>query len=119
MKRKRGAFAGTDRFDARKRIVEKLQSRVAGTNCCHSLSVGVCDPLQNRGQPRVSEQWFCKMKEMATRRLPPLTRTDPVVPRKQRAVYLNWMANIRDGASRANSGGATGFDLVLALTAKQ
>jgi valyl-tRNA synthetase len=93
-----GSYAGLDRFDARKRIVEDLTAQgLLERVDDHSLSVGVCDRCKTVVEPRVSEQWFCKMKEMAAEASAAVEQgLIPVVPENQRTVYLNWMANIRD-----------------------
>jgi len=93
-----GEFAGLDRFEARRRIVEKLQEQgLLERIVDHTHSVGVCDRCKTVVEPRVSEQWFCKMKEMAEEASAVVTDgLISVVPENQRGVYLNWMANIRD-----------------------
>ena len=61
-----GPYAGLDRMEARKRIVEDLKAlglleRVEN----HSHSVGICDRCKTVVEPRISTQWFCKMKPLA------------------------------------------------------
>ena len=93
-----GAYAGLDRFDARKRIVEDLRALglLEGVTD-HTHSVGVCDRCKTVVEPRVSEQWFCKMKDLAQEAMTVVeTGLLSVVPENQRTIYLNWMANIRD-----------------------
>jgi len=93
-----GPYAGMDRFDARKRIIEDLGAQgLLGPIADHALSVGVCDRCQTVVEPRVSEQWFCKMKEMAGEASAVVEQElISIVPENQRTIYLNWMANIRD-----------------------
>jgi valyl-tRNA synthetase len=93
-----GAYAGLDRFEARKRIVEDLRSQglLEGISD-HRHAVGFCYRCKTVVEPRVSEQWFCRMKEMATEAIAVVEQgLITVVPENQRAIYLNWMANIRD-----------------------
>ena len=93
-----GAYAGLDRFEARKCIVENLQEqslleRIAD----HAHAVGVCDRCKTVVEPRVSEQWFLKMKDLAAEASAAVEQElISVVPENQRTIYLNWMANIRD-----------------------
>ena len=93
-----GAYAGLDRFEARKRIVDDLEGlglldRVTD----HTHAVGICDRCKTVVEPRVSEQWFCRMKELAREAIAVVDEgLIPVVPENQRTIYLNWMANIRD-----------------------
>jgi valyl-tRNA synthetase len=93
-----GPYAGLDRFEARKRIVEDLQGlglleRIDD----HSHAVGICDRCKTVVEPRVSEQWFLKMKDLAAEAFFAVGQGFiQVVPGNQRTIYLNWMANIRD-----------------------
>jgi valyl-tRNA synthetase len=93
-----GVYAGLDRFEARKRIVADLEQlglleRVTD----HTHAVGICDRCKTVVEPRVSEQWFCRMKELAQEAMSVVERgAIAVVPENQRTIYLNWMANIRD-----------------------
>jgi valyl-tRNA synthetase len=93
-----GPYAGIDRFEARKRIVADLQElglleRIED----HSLAVGICDRCKTVVEPRVSEQWFLKMKELAQDGAAAVEQEFiSIVPENQRTIYLNWMANIRD-----------------------
>jgi valyl-tRNA synthetase len=93
-----GAYAGMDRFDARKRIVEDLKAqgfleRVEN----HSHAVGICDRCKTVIEPRVSTQWFCKMNSMAEKAIEAVTSGKiSIAPENQRKIFLDWMANIRD-----------------------
>jgi valyl-tRNA synthetase len=93
-----GNYAGLDRFEARKRIVTDLENlglmeRITD----HTNAVGICDRCKTVVEPRVSEQWFCRMKELEKEALEVVeARQIDVVPENQRTIYLNWMANIRD-----------------------
>ncbi len=93
-----GAYAGMDRFEARNRIVEDLRAQgLIEQVVDHVLSVGVCDRCKTVVEPRISEQWFCKMKEMANEALAAVEQgMIPIIPENQRTIFLNWMANIRD-----------------------
>jgi valyl-tRNA synthetase len=93
-----GAYAGLDRFEARKRIVDDLLAQgLLERITDHALSIGVCDRCKTVVEPRVSEQWFCKMDQMAAEAMAVVEQElISVVPENQRTIYLNWMANIRD-----------------------
>ena len=61
-----GAYAGLDRFEARKKIVEDLKApRSAGENSGAHAAIGICERSKTIVEPRVSTQWFCKMKPLA------------------------------------------------------
>ncbi len=93
-----GKYAGSDRFDARKRIVSDLEAlglidKIE--NITHA--VGVCDRCKSEAEPRISIQWFMTMKPLAdaaTKAV--LGGLIEVVPENQRTVLLNWYANIHD-----------------------
>ena len=93
-----GKYAGLDRVDARKKIVADLEAlglieRVAD----HVHSVGTCDRCKAEIEPRISTQWFCKMKPLAEpARKVVLDGLIEVVPENQRTILLNWFENIRD-----------------------
>jgi len=93
-----GPYAGLDRFEARKRIVEDLQAQgLLERVTDHGHAVGICDRCKTVVEPRVSEQWFLKMKDLAAEASAAVEQElISVVPENQRTIYLNWMANIRD-----------------------
>jgi valyl-tRNA synthetase len=93
-----GPYAGLDRFEARKRIVEDLKTQgLLERITDHVHAVGVCDRCKTVVEPRISEQWFCKMKELAAETIA-VGKQDllPIIPENQRTIYLNWMNIIRD-----------------------
>ena len=93
-----GVYAGMDRFDARKRIVEDLKAqgfleRVEN----HSHAVSICDRCKTVIEPRISTQWFCKMNSMAAKAMEAVENGKiSIAPENQRKIFLDWMANIRD-----------------------
>jgi valyl-tRNA synthetase len=93
-----GAYAGLDRYVARKKVVEDLRAlgRLEKIEN-HAHAVGTCDRCKTVVEPRVSEQWFCKMKPLAEDAIR-VVRDGliPIVPENQKLIYLNWMENIRD-----------------------
>jgi valyl-tRNA synthetase len=93
-----GKYAGLERFVARARIVEDLQKldlieRITE----HTHSVGTCDRCKSIVEPKVSTQWFCKMKPLAEpAKKTVLDALIEVVPDNQRTILLQWLENIRD-----------------------
>ena len=60
-------------------------------------AVGVCDRCKSEVEPRISTQWFCKMKPLAEPGIAAVERGDiNIVPDNRREEYFNWMRNIRD-----------------------
>ena len=93
-----GKYAGLDRFEARKRVIADLEEQgLLEQAVNHTYSVGICDRCKTVVEPRVSIQWFCRMKPMAEPAIQ-VVRDGliPIVPENQKKIYLEWMANIRD-----------------------
>src|SRR5713101_1774720 len=93
-----GLYAGLDRFAARKKIVEDLQSQgLLEKITDHKLSVGLCERSRTVVEPRASNQWFCKMKPLAEKAMGAVERNEiTMVPENRREEFFNWMRNIRD-----------------------
>ena len=93
-----GPYAGVDRFEARDRIVDQLESEGLLDHVePYANRVGHCYRCSTIVEPRVSIQWFVDT--------PPLAKPAAeavrdgrirIVPERFAATYLNWMDNIRD-----------------------
>jgi len=95
-----GEFAGLDRYAARQEIVERLRaSGQLEDERPHHMVVGHCERCGTVVEPRLSVQWFIRVKELAERALASVRegRTD-VIPRHLEKVYAHWMENILDWA---------------------
>lgn len=95
---KAGAYAGLDRFEARKRIVEDLEKEgLLEKTEDYKLSAAVCYRCGTIIEPLVSEQWFMTMKDLATRAAQ-ATRDGRVkiFPTSWEKPYLLWLDNIKD-----------------------
>ena len=93
-----GAYAGLDRYAARKRVLADLQEQgfLVGEKD-HTLSVGKCERCGTVVEPRLSEQWFIKIKPLADRAIEAVESGEiTIVPDNYRTIYLNWMNNIHD-----------------------
>jgi len=93
-----GAYAGMDRFDARKRIVEDLKALGLLEKITeHANSIGLCERSKTIVEPRASTQWFCRMKPLAEPAIAAVERGEiHIIPDNRREEYFNWMRNIRD-----------------------
>jgi valyl-tRNA synthetase len=89
---------GLDRFDARKKIVKQLEKDGLLVKVeQHQHSVRRCYRCDTVVEPRLSDQWFVKMKPLAEPVLAAYHRGEyDFVPERWRATYENWMENIRD-----------------------
>ena len=93
-----GAYAGLDRFEARKRVLADLQEQgfLVGEKD-HTLSLGKCERCGTIVEPRLSEQWFIKIEPLAARAREAVESGEiTIVPDNYRTIYLNWMNNIHD-----------------------
>jgi valyl-tRNA synthetase len=93
-----GEFAGLDRFQARKRIVQRLEeSGLLTAVKDHEHAVGHCQRCGTVVEPLVSMQWFVKVKPLADAAADAVAsgRTE-FVPASWTKVYNEWMKNIHD-----------------------
>jgi valyl-tRNA synthetase len=93
-----GVYAGLDRYEARKRVLADLQEQgfLVGEKD-HALALGKCDRCGTVVEPRLSEQWFIKIKPLADRAIEAVESGEiTIVPDNYRQIYLNWMNNIHD-----------------------
>ncbi len=93
-----GKFAGLDRIEARKSIEKELQNLgvlVKVEN--YKNKVGTCCRCGSMTEPRVSEQWWVKMKDLATPAIEAVKNGDiKFVPKRYEKQYFNWLCNIQD-----------------------
>ncbi|MFI5399804.1 MAG: valine--tRNA ligase [SAR324 cluster bacterium] len=91
-------YRGLDRFEARKRVVADLDKLgLLEKTEPHQLNVGVCSRSGVIVEPRVSRQWFVRIKPLAE----PATeavreKRIRLVPEFQEKVFFEWMNNIQD-----------------------
>ncbi len=93
-----GAFQGLDRTRARQRVVEELEKKDLLEKVeDHLHSVGHCYRCHTVVEPRLSLQWFVKMRPLAERAIE-ATKTGRVVfhPERWTKVYLQWLDQVRD-----------------------
>ncbi|HTP70162.1 MAG TPA: valine--tRNA ligase [Dongiaceae bacterium] len=93
-----GPYAGLERFVARKKIVEDLQAQgLIEKITDHMNSIGHCERSRTIVEPRVSLQWFCRMKPLAEPAIAAVESGEiQIIPENRREEYFNWMRNIRD-----------------------
>jgi valyl-tRNA synthetase len=93
-----GAYAGLDRFVARDKIVADLDAQGLLEKVTeHTHAVGTCDRCGTIIEPRASTQWFVRMKPLAEPAIEAVeTGKIAVIPENWKAVYYEWMRNIRD-----------------------
>lgn len=93
-----GKYAGMDRYDCRKALVEELEQLglLAGIDD-HHHAVGQCYRCDTTIEPLISKQWFVKMKPLAEPAIQAaLNGRIKFVPERFTKIYLGWLENIRD-----------------------
>ena len=91
-------YAGMDRYEARKAIVADLEAEGALVKVeDYSHNVGTCYRCSTTVEPRVSKQWFVKMKPLAEPAIAAVKEGETkFVPQRFEKVYFHWLENIRD-----------------------
>ena len=106
-----GAYAGLDRYVARKKIVADLEAQglLAGIKD-HVNNVGHCDRCKTVVEPRLSTQWFVAVNKEPSKKDPNWGGSTMAgraiaavkeghvkfTPENYEKIYLNWMENIHD-----------------------
>ncbi|HET7208752.1 MAG TPA: valine--tRNA ligase, partial [Terriglobales bacterium] len=93
-----GPYANLDRFEARQRVVDDLQDQGFLVSIKdYVVPLGKCDRCGTVVEPRVSEQWFIKIKPLAEPAIKAVESGEiTITPENYKQIYLNWMNNIRD-----------------------
>ncbi|MCF8034996.1 MAG: valine--tRNA ligase [Desulfarculaceae bacterium] len=93
-----GPYAGLDRFEARKVMLEDLEAQgLLEKQEDYMHSVGHCYRCKTMVEPILSKQWFVKVGPLAEQALKAVQdgRTK-IVPAQWEKTYYEWMTNIRD-----------------------
>lgn len=94
-----GSYAGMDRFEARKKVVEDLKEQgllIKIEEMVHS--VGHSERTGVVVEPRLSTQWFVRMEELADNSLANQQTDNKInfVPERFEKTFTNWMENVHD-----------------------
>lgn len=91
-------YEGKDRFAVRKEIVEEMKEMgIVSKIEMHTHKVGTSERTGAVIEPKLSDQWFLKMKELAQPALDAVLEKDVhLVPEKFINTYRHWMENVRD-----------------------
>jgi valyl-tRNA synthetase len=94
-----GSFAGMDRYEARKAVLEELKrlGAVEKEERPYTHSVGHCYRCHTEIEPWLSDQWFVKIRPLAEPAIAAVRdgRTR-FVPKRFERNYMDWMENLRD-----------------------
>ena len=93
-----GKYAGLDRYEARKAMVEDLKEQGYLVKVVpHSHNVGTHDRCHTTVEPMIKQQWFVKMEELAKPAIEAIKNGElKFVPERFDKIYLHWLENIRD-----------------------
>ena len=91
-------YAGMDLYEARKKIVEKLQEIGALVKIeDYTHNVAKHDRCKSTVEPKISDQWFVRMEELAKPAIKAVQEgKTKFVPEKFTKTYYNWLENIQD-----------------------
>ncbi|WP_163194377.1 valine--tRNA ligase [Clostridium thermarum] len=93
-----GKYAGMDRYEARKAIVEDLKNEGYLVKIKpHVHNVGTHDRCNSVVEPMISKQWYVKMESLAKPAIEAVrNKSTQFVPERFEKIYYNWMENIQD-----------------------
>ncbi len=93
-----GRYAGLDRYEARKQILEELEKEgLLGKTEDYTHNVGTHDRCNTTIEPLVKEQWFVRMDELIRPAVEAVKNGEvKLIPERMEKIYYNWTDNIRD-----------------------
>ncbi len=93
-----GRFAGMDRFDARKAVVEALEAEgLLVKTEAHRNAVGHCYRCKTIVEPYLSLQWFVKTKPLAERAIKAVKQGQTTFhPKHWEHTFFDWLERIQD-----------------------
>ena len=93
-------YQGKDRFVARKEIAKELEEKgILVKTEVHTNKVGTSERTKAVIEPRLSDQWFLKMEDLAKPAIKAVLGEDAEInlyPKKFENTYRHWMENVRD-----------------------
>ncbi len=93
-----GKYQGMDRDEARKAVVEDLKKLDLIEKIePYTHNVGVCYRCHSDIEPKVGEQWYVKMEDLAAPAIKAVREgKTKFIPQRFEKIYFNWMENIKD-----------------------
>ncbi|MGQ9456491.1 MAG: valine--tRNA ligase [Armatimonadota bacterium] len=91
-------YEGLDRFSAREKVIEDLKAQgLLEKTEDYVHSVGTCSRCDTIIEPLLSEQWFCRMKELAKPAIDVVRNGEiKFYPERYARTYIEWLENVRD-----------------------
>uniref|UniRef100_A0A7V3VU05 Valine--tRNA ligase n=1 Tax=candidate division WOR-3 bacterium TaxID=2052148 RepID=A0A7V3VU05_UNCW3 len=93
-----GEYKGMERFEARKRIIEhldrlKLLKKIEN----YTVPMAICERCETPIEPRLSKQWFVRMKPLAQPALEVVREGKiKIYPKRWINLYNHWLENVKD-----------------------
>lgn len=93
-----GEFEGLDRFDARKKVIAKLDEMgLFKEKRLVKHQVGHCYRCKTVIEPKLSDQWFIKIRPLADEAVKAVKNDQiKILPETWHKTFFNWMDEIRD-----------------------
>jgi valyl-tRNA synthetase len=94
-----GRFAGMDRYEARKAVLEALRAEgaVGKEERPFVHAVGHCQRCHTEVEPLLSDQWFVRVEPLARPAIAAVREGKTrVIPARYERNYFDWMENLRD-----------------------
>ncbi len=93
-----GPYAGQDRYEARKNLVEELKRLGLVVKIEeYTVPLGRCQRSDTPIEPLISRQWFVKMAPLATPAMGAVKAgLMQIVPERFNKTYMDWLENIHD-----------------------
>lgn len=93
-----GPYDGQDRFVCRMNILKDLANEgLLSKEEDYTYSIGHCFRCDTIVEPRVSKQWFVRMKPLTASAIEAVEKGKvELIPSNWNKVYFDWMCNIRD-----------------------
>ncbi len=93
-----GMYNGTERFAARNKIIEHLDRlKLLEKTENYTVPMGICERCETPIEPRLSKQWFVKMKPLAGPALEVVKNGKvKIYPKRWINLYNHWLENVKD-----------------------
>ena len=93
-----GAYAGLDRFAARRRVLADLEEQDLLEKAePYELAIGRCQRCKTVVEPSLSTQWFVKVKPLAEAAIRAVQEgRTRFIPENYTKIYFDWLTNVHD-----------------------
>ncbi len=91
-------YSGLERYEARKKIIEELKrQKLLDKIEDYKVPLSKCERCHTPIEPRISKQWFVRMKSLAAPALKAVKQGKiKIYPRRWVNLYNHWLENVHD-----------------------